>query len=455
MSGWRGCNAPMRWRFEPRANARIMFSHRMMEQRSLATSHGPVLATGAWLKNRACLLQGDQPVWSAMHGDLGDPASCEALEASVAALISSARGRIVAVAHDLHPDFFSTRLAIVCAASLGVPAIGVQHHHAHIAAVMAEHAIAEPVIGLALDGVGLGTDGMAWGGELLWVAPEGWRRLGHLWPLALAGGDVAAREPWRMAASALQAMGRGDEIEARFASSAGAQPARIVAQMLSRGLNCPMTSSAGRWFDAVAGALGLSVRQAHEAEAAIALQACAAEWIAVHGEVPEQPLDAAAPLDCLDLRPLLEVLFDRGQDATYSVHTEPVEVPARVLTQASTGSARTDGKGDGEAAAHFHATLADALAAWAIRAAREAQTDIICLGGGCFANTLLTDRLTRRLTQRSLRVLTPTANSCGDAGLALGQAWVAAQQLAHQRAHSASASSQQVNPTTHESPSCA
>lgn len=392
----------------------------MMEQRSPATSHRPVLATGAWLKNRACLLTGERPSWSALHGDLGDPASCVALEASLAGLIASAHGQVVAVAHDLHPDFFSTRLAVACAASLGVPAIGVQHHHAHIAAVMAEHGITQPVIGLALDGIGLGTDGAAWGGELLWVAPEGWRRLGHLWPLALAGGDVAAREPWRMAAAALHAAGRGDEIQTRFAATAGAQPARIVAQMLSRGLNCPMTSSAGRWFDAAAGALGLSVWQAHEAEAATALQASAAEWVAAHGELPEQPLDDAASLHRLDLRPSLTALFD--------------------------AKCRR-----GEAAAGFHATLADALAAWALSAAHQTQTTIVCLGGGCFANVLLTDRLTRRLAQHGLHVFAPVSNSCGDAGLALGQAWVVAQQLAHD----ASAAPEAAHSPTHESLSCA
>jgi hydrogenase maturation protein HypF len=157
-----------------------------------------VLALGAWLKNRACLLDGAARQWSPLHGDLGDPANCIALEQSAERLLEGTE--VHAIAHDLHPDFHSTRLAHTLAQRLGVPAIGVQHHHAHIAAVQAEHAFAAPLIGLALDGFGLGTDGTAWGGELLWVNGAQWQRLGHLSPLALPGGDVAAREPWRMAA---------------------------------------------------------------------------------------------------------------------------------------------------------------------------------------------------------------------------------------------------------------
>ena len=123
-----------------------------------------VLACGAWLKNTACLLDGDRVQWSAQHGDLRDPAACAALEASIEQLVAQAHGPIDAVAHDLHPDFHSTRVALGWAQRLGVPAVAVQHHHAHLAAVQAEHGVVEPVVGLALDGVGLGTDGTAWGG---------------------------------------------------------------------------------------------------------------------------------------------------------------------------------------------------------------------------------------------------------------------------------------------------
>jgi hydrogenase maturation protein HypF len=362
-----------------------------------------VLAVGAWLKNAACLVLDGRAHWSPVHGDLSDPVACEALERSLQVLLAQAEAAgapVRAIAHDLHPDFFSTQLAVQLAATLGVPAIGVQHHHAHIAAVVAEHGIEGPVVGLALDGVGLGTDGQAWGGELFWMHGAQWQRLGHLTPLALPGGDRAAREPWRMAASALHALGRGDQIPSRFAPQVGEAVASGVQQMLAKNLNCPQTSSTGRWFDAAAGALGLSVRQTDEAEAAIALEAAAARSLA---QQPHTALLSGAVIDAqnrLDLRGLMPALFDAAPD------------------------------GVDAAAAGFHLALADALADWATQAARERGSHDVCLGGGCFFNRVLRERVTDRLQAANLRVHRPLDKGCGDAGLALGQAWVAAQQLA-------------------------
>ncbi len=364
-----------------------------------------VLAVGAWLKNAACLLDASGLHWSGVHGDLRDAQACDALEASARKLYAQRTQPVAAIAHDLHPDFYSTRLALALADEWQVDAIGVQHHHAHIGAVMAEHALDEPVIGLALDGVGLGTDGAAWGGELLWVAPSGWKRLGHLWPLALPGGDVAAREPWRMLASAMHAMGRGGEIESRLTPALPVHSVRTIRSMLDKQLNYPKSTSAGRWFDAAAAALGLCLHQQQEAEAAIALEQQAKAWLDVN--IP--PDDHAVQCDDvdtaltnrLDVRPLLSRLLDwpAGADA----------VPA--------------------AAAWFHLALARTLADWAAHAARQAHCGAVCLGGGCFMNAILTQHLTHRLQSHGLRVYRPHANTCGDTGLALGQAWVATQRL--------------------------
>lgn len=358
-----------------------------------------VLATGAWLKNTACLLMDGEPIWSSLHGDLDGPQACSALEASVRKWLATHERAVSAVAHDLHPDFFSTQLAVEIAGRLNVPAIGVQHHHAHIAAVVAEHAVEGPVVGLALDGVGLGLDGKAWGGELLWVDGAQWERLGHLQPLAMPGGDRAAREPWRMAASALHALDRGAEITPRFGPAVGEALSSGLVQMLNQNFNCPLTSSTGRWFDAAAGALGLCLDQADEAEAAQALEAAAARWLALHPDVAPLPgtvIDDQNRLGLLGLMPAL-------------LEAEPAGVDA--------------------AAAGFHLALADALATWAIRAAAARNCLTVCLGGGCFLNRVLRTRLTMRLEASGLRVLRQVKQDCGDAGLALGQAWVAMQQL--------------------------
>jgi hydrogenase maturation protein HypF len=366
------------------------------------TAFPTVLAVGAWLKNAACLVLHGQAHWLPVHGDLSDPAACEALEASVQALLQQAEAAgapVQAIAHDLHPDFFSTRLAIEQASALGVPAIGVQHHHAHIAAVVADHGLDEPVIGLALDGVGLGTDGGAWGGELLWLHGAAWHRLGHLHELALPGGDRAAREPWRMAASALHALDRGAEITPRFAPAVGEAMANGVMQMLDQNLNCPRSSSTGRWFDAAAGALGLCLRQTDEAEAAIALEAAAARWLANHPDAAPLPGVLIDEHHRIDLRGLMPALLEAGV----------ADVDA--------------------AAAGFHLALADALANWAIRSARALRCRTVCLGGGCFFNRILRERVLMRLQAAELRVCLPVHKGCGDAGLALGQAWVAALQL--------------------------
>lgn len=352
------------------------------------------LACGAFLKNRAARLDGPVLTWSDAHGDLGEAAACGALERSAELLL--ARGVVAAVAHDLHPDFHSTRVAAALAVRLGVPAVAVQHHHAHIAAVIAEQGLARPVIGIALDGVGLGSDGTAWGGEVLWVGggtqAHRWERVAHLAPLRLPGGDVAAREPWRLAAAVLHALGRGDAIEPRFGPLVGAGAARLLHTMLQRGLNCPASSGAGRWFDAAAGALGVSMRQAAEAEAAIALERLAAQALARGEALP--PVAGS-----LDLHEVVASLFDVPAD-------DPV--------------ARE------RAALRFHLVLADGLAEAAAAQAAARGVGHVVFGGGCFLNRVLRERLASQLRARGLAVHAPLAVPCGDAGLALGQAWVAA-----------------------------
>ncbi len=359
----------------------------------------PVLAVGGYLKSTACLTRDDgrgaQAFLSQHIGDLDNAASCEALEAAVVHLQTVLELAPQAVAHDLHPDFFSTRLALRLAAELGVPAIGVQHHHAHIAAICAEHGVTAPVLGLALDGVGHGEDdgfatGNIWGGELLRVDAGGYARLGHLRPLPLPGGDRAAREPWRMAAAALYLLGRGGELGARFA----AQPAApIVADLLARRLHSPLTTSAGRWFDAAAGLLGLRDVMAYEGQAAMLLEAAAR----AHGAVPADRSLYRIDGAMLDLLPLASRLADE-RDA-------------------------------GRGAALFHATLAAALADWVRQAAADTGLATVALGGGVFLNRILSQQLAQRLADCGLTVLQARQAPVNDGGLALGQSWAAMQRL--------------------------
>jgi hydrogenase maturation protein HypF len=355
-----------------------------------------VLACGAYLKNTACLIQGQRVVWSALHGDLINAGNREALDGSVEQLLLEATGPVQAIAHDLHPDMYSSHVALALADRLGIPAIAVQHHHAHIAVVQAEQAVEGPVIGLALDGVGLGEDGSAWGGEVLWVdsfsSAQRWRRVDHLAPILLPGGDTAAREPWRMAAAVLHGLGRGDEIEARFGPLVGAQAARLVRTLMERQVNSPSTTSAGRWFDAAAGALGLCLHQRVEAEAAMLLEEHASQWLEAHPEFD-------TPWTSLELAPLVAELF--------AVVEGDIEQTAR-------------------GAALFHLGLVNGLADRAIAAARRHGTKTVVLGGGCFFNKVLSERLSMTLADAGVAVLRPQSVGCGDAGLALGQAWVAA-----------------------------
>lgn len=361
---------------------------RAMRVLRLAREVPPVLAVGAWFKNTVCVTRGDEAFVSGSVGDLADAAACRAFEDAAEAMLETLRVAPRLVAHDLHPDFHNTRFALALAARQGLPAIGVQHHHAHIAAVAAEHRLEGPLLGLALDGVGLGTDGGAWGGELLLVDGARSARLGHLRPLALPGGDRAAREPWRMAVSVLHALGRHAEIARRYP---GAR-ATTLARMIDAGVNCPLTSSAGRVFDAAAGLLGVSEFQAFEGEAPIALERLAAAF------GPAAPYEGAWTVDAdgrLDLLPLLEAMAEpRAKDDV------------------------------ARAAAAFHATLVAALADWAL--ARATGIGRVAFGGGCFHNRILSAALRARLEAAGLQVFEAQALPPSDSGLALGQAWVAA-----------------------------
>jgi hydrogenase maturation protein HypF len=353
-----------------------------------------VLAFGAHLKNSLCLTRGDEAFLSPHIGDLDNAASCEFLDETVQRLCTLLDIKPQLIAHDLQPDSYSTHAALAYAQQHDLPTLAVQHHHAHIGAVCAEHGWRGPLLGLALDGVGLGPDGTAWGGELLRVDGAKLERLGHLRPLPMPGGDHAARAPWRMAAAVLHELGRSSEIAHRFQDPA----ARTVAAMLVRQFNCPRTSSLGRVFDAAAGLLGISHSQAYEAQAAILLEQAATSFVDAHGW-PEALPDGHAINDAgqLNLLPLLASLVDAADMA--------------------------------QAAARFHTTLVAALADWVLRAANQSGLRTLAWGGGCFLNALVSTHLRQNLERHGIMVLAPRQTSPGDGSIALGQAWVALQYL--------------------------
>jgi hydrogenase maturation protein HypF len=338
-----------------------------------------VLAVGPFLKNTICVTRDAEAFLSPVHGDLGTPDAIAAFEQSVERMVAELGVSPVRVAHDLHPDFHSTRFA----QALDLPLVAVQHHHAHAAALAAEHGVDEPILGLSLDGFGLGPGNQSWGGELLLCDGARYRRLGHLSELPQPGGDVAAREPWRMAASVLHRLGRGAEIARRFAPLPAAP---LLSRMLDTGFKCPPTSSAGRLFDAACGLLGVLPVAEFEGQAPMALEALVTSPVI---------MEAGWTIEggCLDMLPVLRML-------------------------ASCADA-------GVGANLFHGTLIAALADWVAQAAAETGIGTVALGGGCFFNRVLTAGLVRRLSELGLRPLTAAKVSPGDAGLSLGQAWIA------------------------------
>jgi hydrogenase maturation protein HypF len=351
---------------------------------------GPtVLALGGYLKNTVCVMKEHEAFLSQHVGGLDNAAAVGFLEETVAHFLAILEVRPDLVAHDLHPDFASTHLALRLAGELGVPALAVGHHHAHIAAICAEHAINEPIVGLAVDGVGLGPDGGLWGGELLRLDGVRCERLGHVQPLRLPGGERAAREPWRMAVSALHGAGLGYRIGDWLKKTYPERDAGPLLTMLARDLRCPPTTSLGRWFDAAAGILGLRAEMRYEGQAAMELEGLAVRY----GPLPALAGGWRIRHGVLDFSPLVPALFDCG-DAAYG-------------------------------AALFHATLAAGLAEWALVAVDGQKGAKIAVGGGCAMNVVLISALRGHLEDAGAILLEARQAPPNDGGLALGQGWVA------------------------------
>lgn len=357
----------------------------------------PVLAVGGDLKAVFALAREGEAFLSQHLGDLGDELSWRAYGEAVARWRRRLDLEPAVVAHDLHPGYRSTAWALGLD---GVERVGVQHHHAHVASCLADNGVDGPVIGVAWDGTGWGPGGRVWGGEFLVADLAGFARVGHLAEFPLPGGEAAVREPWRAAAALLAAAygpaATGLDLDAvRRFDRAGW---RVLARAVERGVNAPLTSSAGRLFDAVASLLGLRDRVTFEAQAAMELEALA------DGEADRPYPVAVREADGLLVVDTPAVVRGVVEDLLAA------EPPARI-------------------AARFHATLAEALAAACAAVRRRTGLSRVALSGGCFQNARLLAAAVGRLEAGGFEVLRHRQVPPGDGGLALGQAAVAARRL--------------------------
>jgi hydrogenase maturation protein HypF len=367
-----------------------------------------ILAVGAELKSTVCLLGEGQAILSEHLGDLTHPETYRHFVRAIDRLRELFDFTPDVVVHDEHPAYLSTHYA----QGMNVPAIAVQHHHAHIAAVMAEHDTPGPVIGLSCDGTGYGTDGAVWGGEVLYCHRGAFERVDHLEYFPLLGGDAAAIETWRPAA-ALLVQAFGDAWLQHWPADADPPPTpHLIEQQLRAGLNAPPTSSLGRVFDAASFLLGLCQRNRHEAEAAMTLEAAADEHIG-----PAAPYPCATP----------------SADGQTRLSPSAI-IRALVLAREAGESATLN-------AARFHETIARLFADAAQRAARQRHVRTFALSGGCFANRRLLARIVEILAANGGDVLYHQQVPSGDGGLALGQAWIAAWKLADRSASPAATES--------------
>ncbi len=370
----------------------------------LRDSSPSVLGVGAELKNTVCLTRGGSAFLSQHTGDLENIETLRSFEHSIRHFKRIFEARPELIVHDMHPDYLSTRWALE---QRGLPVVAAQHHHAHIAAVMAERGLEGPVLGLAMDGTGYGPDGTIWGGEILRVDEAGFERLGYLKTVPLPGGAKAIREPWRMALGYLWSLDP-ENVSSRYADFLAAWPAadvRIVLQMLSRRLNSPLTSSCGRLFDAASALAGVCLYASYEGQAAIefeqALEPDSGQYEGKIDSVSDGPI-------LIDQFPILEALVEDVRR----------KVPA------------------GRISARFHNGVAHLLAQAAHAGRQKTGLHRVALGGGVFQNGCLSERLESELLAMGFEVFAHEEVPPNDACISLGQAWIGAR-IAAERAKGA------------------
>jgi hydrogenase maturation protein HypF len=359
-----------------------------------------LVAFGGELKNTFCLTKGRHAILSQHIGDLQNFETEEFFQETLARMKSLFRVEPRAVAHDLHPGYRSTRMAL---ASGIERRFAIQHHHAHIASCMAENHLGGEVIGVAFDGTGYGSDGCIWGGEFLVAGHSQFTRRAHLRYVPLPGGDAAVRQPWRMALSYLRdAFGAGSLPHLTCFDSTPSKQFELVDAMLAQRIQTVDTSSAGRLFDAVAALLSLASEVTFEGQAAIALETAAAPDIAGSYPFDLQGGEASSDILIVDLRATIVAIV----------------------------KAITAGRPVAEIAAHFHNTLSAAIVEVCSRIRLSSGLRRVCLSGGTFQNMYLLRRTVVELRLRDFEVFLHAAVPANDGGISLGQA-VIADELLH------------------------
>ena len=377
----------------------------------------PLLVCGSGLKNTFCLVRDDMAFISQHIGDLFNLESLAFFKESIYHLQNMVQIQPQVIICDLHPDYLSSRYGQELGQSLDLPVITVQHHHAHAVAVMAEHGLQDPVLAIILDGTGLGPDGTIWGGEILEVDLTHFTRRGHLAPLPLPGGDIAAEQPWRMGLAALyHAFGEAglqpSHLPAALLEIAEEKRSAVLAMMQS-GFNSPLTSSCGRLFDAVAALLGIRLDSDFEGQAAMEVEAMALQWQGT--EKKEERVQAmngpVSPAPVMEQARPEEPEEDNG---LFIIDSGPFI--RRMLRDLQAGKLIP------ELAMGFHCWLIESFAITINRLAATSGIRTVVLSGGCLQNRIIMEGLFQALEQDSFQVFTGQEVPVNDGGISLGQA---------------------------------
>ncbi len=356
----------------------------------------PILACGAEDKNTFCLTKGNHAFLSQHIGDMENEETLEHFENTIELYKKLFRVQPEIIAYDMHPEYLSTKYALEVGLESGLSLIPVQHHHAHIVSCLVENEVEGPVIGVAFDGTGYGTDGTIWGGEFLLADWRRFQRVGHLEYVPLPGGAAAIKKPYRMALSYLYTLlGEDFSIDGLPIGKVNSVELDIIRQQLKRGINCPLTSSAGRLFDAVSALVGVKGEIDYEAQAAIELEMLAPDEA---GELGQE----VYPFNIVEQQGMRVVKL--GELFSAIVQDVKSQVPVDRISL------------------RFHKIMAQIIAEMCKLIAKEDGINKVALSGGVFQNRLLLKLATGALHQAGFSVLTHRLVPCNDGGISLGQA---------------------------------